>query len=154
MILAVDELISSLTQNITVPENTNLYIERIRPHIYIAQPSGLLNGSLTLEIRDNLDTVTYASKVLTLSDIRTEGSANLSTNYYHGFISFIFDKTEVLNAGSYLLKLTGGGGYTYNATNFIGWVKEVSDYKYNWNNTAGTIDDWPLDFETFSYQVR
>lgn len=152
--LVLDELNTTLDQVFTVPANTRIVSERIRPRIYIAQPSGLMGGSLKLSIMNDTATTTLDSLTQSMADIRTSGSTNLTDNYYYGHISFVWEKPIILQAGTYTLRLEGISGYTYSVSDYIGWIKDHEDIIVDIDGLPSISEDNPFSFEIYSYQMR
>lgn len=153
-LLVVGELITSLDQEFKIAINKNIAVERIRPHLYIAQPDGLINGGLKLSIIDSTGSIYHDSLTQDLTEIRNSGSSKLNDKFYHGYVSFIFPDSVILNSGTYFLRLEGVNGYTYSQDNYIGWIKEHEDITVPTYGIVYEAGNRPYSFEVFSYQMR
>lgn len=109
-------------------------------------------GTFILDLTDADDHV-VASSSQTLADMQLAGSANLQANYYHGYVTFAFDRAYTLRPGTYKLKLSSSG-YVYDPDEFLGWVKAVEDPAISL--TGGGVPDTnvvaPYDFESYALE--
>jgi len=143
--LVVQELLTYLTQEVTLTLNSRKTIDCIRPYLYVHNnPS----GTFTFEVINGATTLATAS--FTASSLYTA----LSTTdlYAHLFYKPTFDKNIILNNGTYTLKLSHSG-YTYSDSSFIGWIQmhddQINDFTY-----ANTLDNkLPLSFEIYEKRL-
>ncbi len=142
MRLVVSELRTTLEQEFTV--TTDKMIERVRLHLckYLS-PAGTFTISIV-----NSEDVILASRSLTLAEMQTLGSDNLSIDYYHGFVSFQFARPLALHEGQYSVRLSSTG-YTYSDSAFLGWVRDWDDTNFE----ADTLTQYPLALELYVYQA-
>ena len=145
MQLALEELKAvTLVQEIT--RTSTALVNRIRLHLYKHLSPA---GTFTCTVTDASDNV-LASKSLTLAEMITaSGTADLSANYYHGYVSFVFDKVCTLRPGDYKIKLSSSG-YTYADAAFIGWVKAWDDRAIDVTGASSPLMvDAPYDLELY-----
>jgi len=140
-----------LTTN-PLDQDINIYepklIERVKLQLFKSLDPA---GTFTLTILDSGLNI-LGTKSQTIAEMQAAGSAALSEDYYHGFISFIFDDPILLDYGVYSLLLSSSG-YTPTATSFIGWMRDW-DYKVT-NNSGTTASDpskQPLANKIFTYR--
>lgn len=140
--LVVEELKSTLTQNITVNLNRRYQIEAIRPYIYMHNSP---SGTFTLSLKEGA--ATLASVDFTSAEIKT----NLSTsdNYAYLWKTLQFSDPVFVSKGSYSLVLSSSG-YSFSESSYLGWIKEHENI---FNDTASlsgvSFMDYPLSYQLF-----
>jgi hypothetical protein len=148
MILYVEELRAGALEQ-TFSRETTALVERVRLHLCkFLSPA----GTFTLSLLDDADNV-LATKSQTLAEMQAAGSIGFTENYYHGHVSFIWDRSLTLRPGVYKLQLTSSG-YTYDPDEFIGWVKATHDraIPITGDEEPAALSDSPYDFEIFSLE--
>lgn len=87
------------------------FMKHIRIHIYKA---GAPTGNALLQLSDPTGIVTLNQASVSIPTIS-------SANYFHGFVKF--DLAYALQAATtYYLTINYNGGYSYGASDFIGWA--------------------------------
>jgi hypothetical protein len=134
--LLVDELQSSLYQEVTATKNFDLVA--IRPHLYKHRnPS----GNLTVELQDGNGELILASDVVNISAIS-------AANFFHGYIRFDLIK-PILEGQVYRIALIPGGGYSFSENAYIGWCRDYDLRKYTATYSPNTGHASALDFEAW-----
>lgn len=111
--LIVDELRTTLTQDLTIEKKTVL--ERILPHLYV---QGSPSGTVTLRVKKG--PVILTEVTLNIATAMTQAGKTKAN--YHGFVSFQFPKPPILKPDTYTVELEATT-YSYDDNTFIGWVK-------------------------------
>jgi hypothetical protein len=122
----------------TITPQYDLYLESVRPHLYIANSPA---GSLGMRVEDDRGRLVMASPTVTIASMKAAFS---NQTYVHAY--FKFDFGIGLKEGiSYNLSLVSSGGYTYSNTVFVGWVnghdlgKHTEDY-FNKTGVNAALD--------------
>ncbi len=143
--IIVQPLISTIEQTVSIWETHN--VARIMLGVYKSlNPT----GSFKVEIIDS-DSLVIASKTQTIVEMQTAGSTELSSDYYHGFISWIFDRPVFMVAGTYTIKLSATD-YTYSESTHIAWMKDWDNKVTNNSGTATTDFKEPYITRFYSYK--
>jgi len=142
--LIVDDLITTLTQEITLDEKA--IIAAIRPKLVISNDPA---GTFTLSVKQG--STTLVSKSYTMAEIKT--NCGFADNEHHlGFFKFEFDDVVVLHPGTYNIELSASG-YTFNSNAFVAWEREYLG-PTNTNLSEEIISDYqrPLSLQIWSYK--
>lgn len=124
MKLIVDELSTTLDQEFVATRNQ--VIKYIRPHLYIHNnPS----GSLKLSVYDGGMALIQSSNTMSIADIKLD--ANITQDYFHGYIRFDFDGFGVVEGDEITIRLTASGGYTFSEGNYVGICRDFDLRKYD-----------------------
>lgn len=115
--LLTDELRTTLTQRVSATRN--LQVDAMHLHL---RSSGSPAGSLFVDVRDTAGGIIATSSAVAVNDILTDADAANSVAHYHGLVRFLID-VNLQSGQSYdiVLKSTG---YTYGASDFIGWCRD------------------------------
>lgn len=133
--LGIESALNTLAQQFTVGSESK-YIYAVRPHLY---KHGNPSGSLVMKLYEsNGTTLRATSESIALSSIG-------STTFFHGKIRFLINSGLVAST-NYYLKLESSG-YTYNASNFVGWCRDFDDRIYTANFTTNLGMSSPYFFE-------
>ena len=117
--LLVNELRSTLEQDITLKLSGRCHVGSIMPYLYMNDaPSGTFKFQL-LRYSD----VVY-EREFTSGDIKA--SLGTTDNYAHVFYPVIPLGKIKLESGDYILKLSSTG-YSYSPTSFIGWCQQFEN---------------------------
>ena len=141
--LVLDELITTISQTMTVDHEKRIQIAGIRPYIYMHNAPA---GTFTLSIKDGATTL--ASKDFTSAEIKSDLST--TDNYAHLWKRLVFDNPIQLTKKEYEIELSASG-YSFSESGYIGWVRE---HENQFNRTSGTpISDLenPFSFQLFEY---
>lgn len=147
--LIVDELDTTLFQKITATEN--VIVSAIRPHIYIEDTPP---GSLRVDIYNAAnDTLLKSSEEITIASIKSQ--AGITETYFHGYIRFNID-WGMSEGTEYTIRLEGVSGYTFAASDFIGWCKDFDLRKYtaSYQSNNGYSSAFDLEVWKQSDNVR
>ena len=144
--LVLDELKTTLEQNITIDLKRRYDVAAIRPYIYMHNaPAGIF----TLSIKT--DTETLASQDFTSAEIKTDLST--SDNYAHIWKVIQFNDPVFLLDDDYILELSSSG-YTFSESAYVGWIKE-HESQFNDTSFTGLYDiDRPFSFQIFEHKRR
>jgi hypothetical protein len=82
--------------------------------------------------------------------MESEGSTEINGDYYHGFVSFIFDDHVLLGVGDYTLRLSSSG-YTFSESAYIGWFHDWEHKVVNNESVATADNDEPLAYRMYCY---
>lgn len=134
--LLVQELLTELSQDITLASGERYSVGGMYPYIYLHNSP---SGTFTLEIIRGVTTV--ASKSFTSTDIKN--SVPTANNYLHCFYPVIFDNNIQLEKGDYTVKISASG-YTYSASSFIGWIQQHENLNNNLDYTPVGDEENPL----------
>jgi hypothetical protein len=147
MRLYVEELQgSTLVQTFTRTKEASIPFVRLHLCKYLAPA-----GTFTVTLTDASDAV-IATSSQTLAQMQASGNADLSANYYHGYVKFDFGAAYTLRPGTYKLKLSASG-YTYSIGTFLGWVKADTDRAIPLTDgSSPTGVNCPYDFEMYAYE--
>ncbi len=141
--LYVEELQATpLEQQFTIDKRTLVSFVRLHICKYLS-PTGTFIVQLT-----TADDTVLATSSQSLATMQAAGDADLSANYFHGFVTFALDKVASLVPGVYKLKLTSSG-YMYNANVFLGWCKADEDRAVPVEGDEPLPADSPFDFEMY-----
>jgi hypothetical protein len=98
------------------------------------------------------DNHVLAQSSQTLAEMQAAGNAQLTADYYHGHVTFQFDRAIMLRPGDYKLRLSATG-YTYDPDVFIGWVKADVDRAIPvTGDTSPEALSAPFDFEMYALE--
>lgn len=139
MILIVEELKSTLSQEVTWSNVKRTHLKAIRPYIYMHNAP---SGTFTISVKKGSDLLAESS--FTSADIKSELST--TENYIHLWKTVSFVSAIPINSGNYTIELSSMG-YTFSETSYIGWIKEHEDLINN-NNQVG---DFPLSIQFWTY---
>lgn len=142
MNLIVHELVTTLTQRMTVGDN-DVRLGAIRPHIL---KYGTPAGSLYMEVKNTSGTSLQTSETVTIASITAA-----TNTYFHGYIKFLTYITLLKNT-SYDFILTPTG-YTFAESAYIGWCNDFDLQKYDRDYTPADSFDCPLDMELWEYKL-
>lgn len=136
MKLILDELLSTLSQQITVGAH-DIQLYAVRPHVVRYQQPA---GSLQVQIWDVNGKLIDSSEVIAISAIGSD-------NFWHGYQRFLIS-TE-LKAGTVYRIALASSGYSFVEGTFIGWALDYDLRKVpaSYSPNAGTSA--PLDLEIF-----
>ena len=127
--IVVDELVTTLSQNITLNSYRNYHIAGLKLRLLMYNAPA---GTFTVSIKSGANTLSSYS--FTSADIKTE--LNTTDNYAHLYKVISIPYT-ILKSGSYEIELSSSG-YTYAFGSFIGWVKS---YENIFNEREDSLDD-------------
>ncbi len=140
--LVVDELKTTLTQNLTINLNRRYTVAGIRPYLYMHNSP---SGTFTLSIKEGA--TTHASKTFTSAEIKSDLST--SDNFAHIYKALVFANPLHLSEGTYTLELSSSG-YTFGESSYLSWVKDFENIYNNTDSLTGiSLDDYPLGFQLF-----
>ena len=142
MRLLVHEIdVGGVYQSIIPNENKN--ISAIRPHLYIKNSP---TGNLKVSITSPDGTVISESEEIVISSIS-------SADEYHGYVTFYLN-ASLKAQQTYLIKVDGASGYSFDESAFCGVCGNYSLEKYQ-NVTPITSEAVaPLDFEIWTLSQK
>ena len=135
--LVVEELKTTLTQDITINLNRRYTIEGIKVYLMMYNAP---SGTFTLSIKQSGSVI--ASKSFTSADIKTDLST--SDNYAHLWKALVFTNPLILSRGAYTLELSQSG-YSFLETSYLSWVRPHENI-FNDNESTGYFTSNPLAF--------
>ena len=135
------ELITELTQDITISERTSIY--SIAPYLLKV---GTVAGGLKLSITSGGNEL--FTKSLLVTEIVGNGGIT-ADNHFHGFINF--DHDCILDPGTYTIKLEPTGAYTFSQSAWWGWIIDHEDEIY-FNQTVNNDCTKPYKLKVFAYE--
>ena len=139
--LVVEELRTTLTQEVTLSLPRRYHVDTIRLHLYFHNSP---SGTFSFSILDQSDNV-IASKSFTSAQFYSAiPTANI---YAHAYFSVQLDNKVHLPSTVYKLRLSASG-YTFLNTSYVGWVRDHEDLKV----PLGFIPDSDL-FNPLSYEI-
>jgi len=143
MKLVVSELITTLSQTVTITGEERLSFASIRPYIYMHNAPA---GTFTLSVKSGA--ATLISKSFTSSEIKSD--LTTTDDYAHLWKALIFDNPFQLGKGEYELELSSSG-YSFSNTSYIGWVKEHEN-RFN-DQTGEEVSDFsgPYSYQFLTY---
>jgi hypothetical protein len=134
--LVCDELVTTLTQTVNLSYDRVYHIAGLKIKLLMYNAP---SGTFTLSIKSGATTL--ASTDFTSADIKTDLST--SDNYAHIYKALSFSLP--LKKGAYDLVLSSSG-YTYSATNFIGWCKSFENVFNEEVDSTVTYNNKPFDY--------
>lgn len=138
--LVVEELVTTLTQELTLSFRPRAHISHVRPYLYVHNTPA---GTFTLSIRDSLSNV-LSSGTFTAQDIY-DGLAT-TNDYAHAYFRVTFASVVPAPPGNYSLHLSSSG-YTFSESAYLGWVREHEDLKVPITYTPANDFGNPLSYE-------
>lgn len=133
--VVVDELITTLTQQINLKNDKIYHIEGLKIRLIMYNAPA---GTFTLSIKSGATTL--ASVNFTSADIKSD----LSTSDNYALIDKALNIVAPLKKGSYDFVLSSSG-YTYSQSSFIGWVKSHENIFNSQESVATSFLDNPFD---------
>lgn len=142
--LVVDELRTTLSQEITYSLNKRVSIAAISIYVYMHNSP---SGTFTLSVKSGATTV--ASQDFTATELKT----NLSTSddYLYMWKPIQFDDAIQLEKGVYTLELSSSG-YTYSSSSWIGWIKEHENLFIPSYGDLDNFSMYPLSYRIYQYR--
>jgi len=140
--LVVEELKTTLTQEVTFTLPRRSHIHAIRPHLYVHNAPA---GAFSFSVLDSSDNV-LITKTFTAANVYTAlGTANL---YARAYYTILFDNKVHLPSAIYKLRLSASG-YTFSNSSYLGWVRDHEDLKVTLGYTPTSDLANPLSYETW-----
>lgn len=139
MKILVNELISERAQKVTATRDMS--VAYVRPHLLkVGAPA----GNLKLELRD--------ANGRKIAESGSVSIASISTQNFHGYVRF--DVSWQFEEGqTYEIALVPSG-YSFLDSDYIGWVAEFENKKYDLGYTINGIEASPLDMELWESKQR
>lgn len=132
MILACEQLITTLSQEFVVDLRNGLYSPIIAPCLYVHNAP---SGTFYLDLKQNGDLL--KRKTFDIQDMKDQ--LGTTDNNMHLYFRIHFDDA-ILKSASYELVL-GSDDYVFSSTSFLGWCKDWdNDFEGNapvdWSNRS------------------
>ncbi len=144
MKIVVDELISTLSQELIVTDEKRIIVNSIRPYLYMHNAPA---GTFTLTLND--ETGALVSKSFTSAEIKSD--METTDNYGYIYKTLIFDEKIQLTKKNYTLELSSSG-YSFQMHSFLGWIREHDNIFNNTDGENNNIMENPLSFQIFNYR--
>ena len=132
--LAIDRLITSFSQPISVSRDIDLKAMRVKLYGH-NNPT----GTFFLSIKSGATTI--LSNSFTSQDLKSK--INATEPYYWG--EFAFPVSIVLLRGDYTIELSSSG-YTFQESSFIGWAKDYDSEPQNALEFLEDFSKYPFSF--------
>ncbi len=143
--LLVEPLITTLSQDFNLKNDTRYSIGAFIPYIYMHNAPA---GTFTLSIIKSA--VTVFSQSFDCTDIKT--SLTTTDNYAHVFYPVIPVPDIQLDKGLYTAEISSSG-YTYSSGSFLGWIKQFEDLNNILDYTPSNDGENPLALRLKVFKV-
>lgn len=139
--LVVDELKTTLTQEVTLNLTPRQHLAAVRPHLYVHNNPA---GTFTFAVLNAADAV-LTSDTFTSADVYT--ALGTSDDYAHAYFTISFEYRH-LPPGTYKLRLSSSG-YTFSESAYLGWVRDHEDLIVPLDYTPSDDSENPLSYQVW-----
>jgi hypothetical protein len=141
-ILVVEELFTTLTQDINLTNNHRYQVAAFRPKIFMYNAPA---GTFTLSLKSGanvLQSVTFTS-----AEIKSD--LNTTDNYAWLWKALIFDNPLPVVKGTYTLELSSSG-YSFTNSSYLGWIKDFNNLYNERSEVFESYQTNPLTFQIYT----